>query len=126
MYHRTMLCGRLGRDPEQRFTANGTAVTTMSIAVDDGFGDNKTTIWYRVTAWKQTAEACAKYLHKGDIALCEGRMRATEPWQDREGNWRSSLEMTADRVQFIQTQRQEEPEAKPDTSTVDDVESIPF
>jgi single-strand DNA-binding protein len=105
VFHSITILGRLGGDPQMRFTADGNAVTTMSIAVDDGFGDHKKTVWYRVTAWRQTAEACNQYLAKGSLVLCVGRMRPTAPWQDREGNWRSSLEMTADRVQFVQTQR---------------------
>lgn len=126
MYHRTMILGRLGRDPDARFTPDGTAVTTINVAVDDGWGENKTTVWYRVTSWRKTAENVAQYTHKGDLVLCEGRMRQVEPYQAKDGTWKCGLEMTADNVRFIQTKRTGQSEAGADVPDVDDAESIPF
>lgn len=96
-----MVIGRLGRDPEMRYTANGSAVTNFSVAADSGFGDKKKTEWFNVTAWEKTAEACAQYLNKGSLVYVEGRMQ-TRSWE-QDGTKKYKTELVAERVQFLDT-----------------------
>jgi single-strand DNA-binding protein len=107
MYHKVTIAGNLGRDPEMRYLPDGTAVTNFSVAVSDGWGENKKTIWFRVTAWRKTAELANQYLSKGRKILIEGRL-TVDPntggpriWTRQDGTVASSLEMTADNLVFI-------------------------
>ena len=101
MYAKTTIVGRLGRDPEMRYTAEGTPVTSFSVAVDSGYGDKKRTTWYRVSAWRQLAEVCNQYLTKGRLVLAEGNLSEPKPYQGRDGQWRASLDLTAFTVKFL-------------------------
>lgn len=101
MYARTIIVGRLGRDPEMRYTPDGTPVCTFSVATDRGFGDKKTTVWYRVTAWRKTAEACNSFLSKGRMVLVEGELAEPKPYQGKDKEWRASLDVTALNVKFL-------------------------
>jgi single-strand DNA-binding protein len=94
------LIGRLGRDPESRFTSGGKAVTNFSIAVDDGFGEQKQTYWFPIVAWGKTAEAAGKYLKKGSQVAVEGRLQIRS-WDDKEGNKRTVTEIVANRLDFL-------------------------
>jgi len=106
-YSKIILVGRLGADVELRYTEQGVPVATFSLAVDDGYGDNKQTQWYRVTVWRKTAESAAQYLSKGKEVLAEGHMQADKDtggpriWTDKQGAARASFEMTADRIVFL-------------------------
>ena len=106
MYQHTVIVGRLGRDPEMRYTPQGKAVASLSVAVDTyaGPGETKAT-WYRVSAWEKAAEACNTYLHKGDLVLCEGEVSASAFKDKSTGEPRASLELRAHSVKFLQTQR---------------------
>lgn len=106
MYHTIIIVGNLGRDPEMRYTPAGKAVTSFSVAVSDGFGENKKTIWFRVSAWEKQAETCNQYLKKGSRVLVEGRLQADEAgnprqWADQSGEKRASYEVTAVTVRFL-------------------------
>ncbi len=106
MYHKIIFVGRLGRDPEMRYTADGTPVTNINVAVDEGFGENKRTIWFHVSTWRKTAEAVAEYLRKGRLVLVEGVLNpgdkgAPKIWTDRDGNPRASYDVTGLRVVFL-------------------------
>jgi len=106
MYSKTILIGRLGRDPEMRFTPEGKAVTSFSVAVDDGYGEKKVTAWYKVTAWDKLAESCNNFLSKGKLVLVEGHITVDEKtgspriWE-KDGVSHSSLELTANSVKFL-------------------------
>jgi len=119
MYQKLIIVGRLTRDPEMRYTPNGKAVTNFSLAVDDGFGENKQTIFYRVTAWDKQAETCNQFLKKGNKALVEGKLVADanggpRTWTDQSGNTRASFEMTASTVRFLSSKQEgEQAEADP-------------
>jgi len=112
MYQKLTIVGNLGRDPEMRYTPSGQAVTNFNVATSrrwtSGDGQQQEeTIWFRVSVWGKQAESCNQYLSKGRQVLCEGRLtvdRETgEPrvWQDQNGKWRSSYEMTAFEVKFL-------------------------
>lgn len=98
MYQKCIFVGRLGRDPEMRYTRNGSAVTNFSIAVQQQKDDD--VLWVRVSCWERLAETCNQYLEKGKLVLVEGRVRISE-WTDKDGNTKTSMEMTATSVQFL-------------------------
>ena len=83
--------GRLTADPETRYTNDGKAVTTFNLAVDDGFGDNKTTSFLRMVLFGKTAESAEKYLSKGRKVAVMGRAKQNS-WTDKEGNKRQSVD----------------------------------
>jgi single-strand DNA-binding protein len=97
--NKTQIIGHLGRDPEMRHTAQGTAVTNFSVAVSrewkDGDGEkNEDTTWFNVVAWDKLGEICNQYLAKGSKVYVEGRIQ-TRKYTDRDGNERQSWELVA-------------------------------
>jgi single-strand DNA-binding protein len=106
MYQQITIVGNLGQDPEMRYTASGVPVTNFSVAVNkrwtgqDGQKQEKTT-WFRVSTWRQLAELCSQYLTKGSQVMVIGEMDDPSVWTDRDGNHRSSLEITARDVRFL-------------------------
>lgn len=117
MYQRTIVVGHLGRDPEMRYTQDGTPVTSFSVATtrrwtDKEGGQREETTWFRVSAWGRQAETCNQYLSKGRLVLVEGIVTASA-WKGRDGEPRASLELRADRVAFLgQPQRAGEASAE--------------
>lgn len=111
MYHKITVAGNLGRDPEMRYLPNGDAVTSFSVAVTDGFGENKTTIWFRVSIFGKRAETANQYLSKGSKILVEGRLRADKKtggptmWTGRDGTVNASFEITATDFAFLSSAR---------------------
>jgi single-strand DNA-binding protein len=106
MYHTIVLVGRLGREPELRTTPDGKAVCNLNIATDDGFGDKKKTVWFRVTVWDKQAENVNQYLHKGSQVLVEGRLNAGDNgtprvYERQDGTHGASYEVTAQTVRFL-------------------------
>lgn len=92
--------GRLGSDPETRYTGNGDSVTNISLACGWKSKDKEGTEWVRVTAFGKLAEIMQQYLHKGSQVYIQGRMK-TDKWQDKEGNDRYSTSVIADRMQML-------------------------
>jgi single-strand DNA-binding protein len=106
-FNKIILVGNLGKDPELRYTPQGDAVCSFSLATNERKKDKAgemqdVTTWFKVTLWRQQAETAAKYLAKGRQVYIEGRLRL-EDWTDRDGNTRQSLEVTATDMQFIGT-----------------------
>ena len=99
-FNKCIIVGYLGRDPEARFTAQGTAVTDFSVATTYKRGENETTTWFKVTAWGKQAENAAQYLKKGSQVFVEGELHQSE-WQDKENNTRTTLEVTASDIKFL-------------------------
>ena len=104
-FNKIIIVGNLGRDPELRYTPQGTAVCSFSMATNekrrDKVGDfQDVTTWFRVTLWGKQAETASKYLTKGSPVYIEGRLRIEE-WTDRDGQTRQSLEVNATDMQFI-------------------------
>jgi len=129
MYHTIVIVGNVGRDPEMRYTPSGSAVTSFSVAVSDGFGERKKTIWFRVSAWEKLAETCNNYLKKGSKVLIEGRLNATDTGNPRtynrqDGTTAASFEVTANVVRFLSS-RTESDESE-DVDGPDDGSEIPF
>ncbi|API85945.1 single-stranded DNA-binding protein [Francisella uliginis] len=98
--NKVILLGRLGNDPEVRTTQNGTVVATLSIATNDGMGENITTEWHRVVVFGKTAEIIQRYASKGSQLFIEGRLR-TNKWQDKNGNMQYTTEIVANNFQFV-------------------------
>jgi single-strand DNA-binding protein len=90
-----------------RFLPDGTPVTTMSVAVNEGSGDKKHTSWWRVSVWRKAAEACNTYLTKGSRVLVVGAMQSDPEtggpriWDGNDGKPRASFEITAREVKFL-------------------------
>lgn len=104
-FNKVILVGNLGRDPELRYTPQGTPVCSFSIATNekkkDRAGETQdVTTWFRVTLWGRQAETASQYLAKGRPVYIEGRLR-TEEWTDKDGKTRQSLEVHATDMQFI-------------------------
>ena len=103
MLNKTILMGRFGRNPEKRYTQNGTPVASFSLAVDRDFKDKasgeRITDWIDVVAWRQTAEFVCKYFAKGRMCVVEGRLQS-RTYTDREGVKRKVVELVADNVYF--------------------------
>ena len=103
--NKVILIGRLGADPEVRYTTSGTAVvnislaTTERISVGEGSWEDKTE-WHRVVAFGKTAENCGNYLSKGRQIYVEGRLQ-TRQWEDAQGVKRYTTEIVAREVQFL-------------------------
>lgn len=111
-FNQITIVGRLGRDPEMKITPNGDACTTMSVATSkrkkgrDGQNEEVTT-WFRVTLWRRQAEIANEYLEKGKLVYIQGDL-ATNEYEDRDGNNRFSLEVTATSLQFIDSSNSSE------------------
>jgi single-strand DNA-binding protein len=104
-FNKIVIVGYLGRDPQLRYTPQGTAVCDFSVATTEKRKDRAgepqdVTTWFRVTAWGRQAEVANEYLAKGRQVYVEGRLRL-EPYIDREGNQRSSLEVNATDIHFL-------------------------
>ena len=102
MINKVILMGRLTRDPEMRHTNSGTPVTTFSIAIDNGYGDNKRTDFVNCLAWNKTAEFVTKYFTKGKMIIVIGRI-ATRSWETQDGHKRYVTEVIANEVNFGET-----------------------
>lgn len=103
--------GRLGRDPEVRYTQAGRPVASFSLAVDRDFKDKttgeKSTDFIDIVAWRQTAEFVSRFFTKGRMAVVEGRLQLRD-WTDRDGNKRRTAEVIADNVYFGDSKRDAE------------------
>lgn len=103
MLNKIILMGRLGRDPEVRYTQSGTPMASFSLAVDRDFVDQSTgrraTDWIEVAAWNAKAKFVQQYFRKGQLAVVEGRLRIRD-WTDKEGAKRRTAEVVADQIYF--------------------------
>ena len=110
MLNQTFIMGRLARDPEVRHTQSGVTVCSLTLAVDRDIKDKQTgerkTDWIPVTAWRGTGELVSQYLHKGDSIVVVGRLEIQE-WTDRQGNKRTTPNVSAENVYFTGGRRQE-------------------
>ncbi len=105
MLNKAMIIGRLGREPELKYTQSGMPVTTLNIATDESYLDRdgnrvEKTEWHRVSVFQRAAENCAQYLSKGSLVYVEGRIQ-TRKWQDQQGQDRYSTDIVANTVRFL-------------------------
>src|SRR5215831_4152997 len=137
-FNKITILGNLGRDPELRYTPQGTAVCDFSMATTekrrDSSGEQQDlTTWFRVTFWGKQAEIASQYLAKGRQVYVEGRLSQRE-WTDRDGNKRTSLEVNGTDLHFVGSrgddqQRSSEPPSRSSSAsaapTPADDEEIP-
>lgn len=98
--NKVILVGRLAQDPEVRYTQNGKAVTSFSIAVDSGFGDNRRADFISIVAWEKLAEICGNNLSKGRRVLIEGKLQVRS-YETQDGQKRRVTEVIAQNVEFM-------------------------
>lgn len=104
-YNKVILIGNLTRDPELRYTPSGAAVCEFTLALNRAWtskqGEKKEEVCFvDITTWARTAEICAEYLKKGRQAFVEGRL-TLDRWEQKDGQKRSRMRVTAERVQFL-------------------------
>ena len=126
------IMGRLTRDPELRYTAQGTPVTSFTLAVDRDYqsgGSERQTDFIDCLAWRGTADFVSKYFNKGSMAVVTGRLQIRD-WEDKNGNKRRSAEVVADSVYFGESKKRgdgvnvEPP--KLEEMEADDGDTLPF
>jgi len=107
MLNKAMVIGRLGQDPEARYMPDGTAVVNVSVATTEKWKDktgemNESTEWHRISLYGRLAEIVGQYLHKGDLAYFEGKLK-TRKWTDKEGVEKYTTEINAYEMKMLQT-----------------------
>ena len=103
--NKVILIGRLGQNPEVRYTPSGAAVANFSVATNESWSDKsgqkqERTEWHKVVVWGKLAELCNQYLAKGRQVYLEGRLQTRE-WKDKEGQIKYTTEVQAQSVQFL-------------------------
>lgn len=104
--NKVIILGRLGQDPEIKYTPSGAAVCNFSLATSETWNDKNSgqkqerTEWHRIVVWGKLAELCNQYLSKGRQAFVEGKLQ-TRAWDDKNGQKRYTTEINATTVQFI-------------------------
>lgn len=120
MINKVILMGRLTRDPEMRHTNSGTPVTTFSIAIDNGYGENQRTDFVNCIAWNKTAEFVTKYFAKGKmIVIADGRI-STRSWETQDGKRAYATEVVAKEVSFGETKSSQQTATQPPMQDDDD------
>jgi single-strand DNA-binding protein len=106
MINKAILVGRLGRDPETRYTSSGQAVCNFTMATDESFKSRtgerqQRTEWHRIVMWGKLAEIAQQYLKKGQLVYIEGRLQ-TRQWDDkRDGSKRTTTEIVANSMRML-------------------------
>ena len=104
--NKVFLIGRLGQDPDVKYTQSGTAVCNFSLATSETWKDKDSgekqekTEWHRIVAWSRLAEICGEYLSKGSQVWIEGKLQ-TRSWEDQDGNKRWTTEVVASQMQML-------------------------
>ncbi len=136
MYHKITIIGNLGRDPEMRYTPDGTPVTTFSVASNrrwtnpDG-SQSEETVWFRVTAWRRLAETAAEFLRKGRQVYIEGRLQPDKAtggprvYQRQDGTYGASFEVVAETIKFIGARGDSE-WGEEETGVSEETQEVPF
>jgi len=123
MVNKAILIGRLGKDPDVKYTPDGTMVTTFSLATTEQWKDKngdkiQKTEWHNIVTWKKLAEICGNYLKKGSLCFIEGRIQ-TRSWEDKDGIKRYTTEIVASNMKMLDGKKAEELAA--DGMPLDDV-----
>ena len=123
-FNRVQIIGRLGKDPENRTTRNGTAYTVFSLAVDRRWKSRegelrKETDWFNVEAWGKLGEICQSYLSKGRLVFLEGRLRTDR--YEHDGETRYFTKIIASQMQMLDRQPRDSSEAEPEDLTEEQV-----
>jgi single-strand DNA-binding protein len=121
MVNKAILIGRLGKDPEVRYTPDGAMVTNFNLATDEQWKDKngekvQKTEWHRIVAFGKLAEICGNYLVKGKLIFVEGRIQ-TRSWEDKEGVKRYTTEIVANNMQMLDSKGQNKADESSSDST---------
>src|SRR5512139_2817613 len=108
--NKVLIIGRIGRDPEMRYTPSGRPVTTFSVGTtrywNTSDGEKRSeTEWFNVVAWSNLAEICKQHLAKDRLVYVEGRLQ-TRHWEDQEGNKHSATEIVANEMILLEDRRE--------------------
>ncbi|MHC4311262.1 MAG: single-stranded DNA-binding protein [Planctomycetota bacterium] len=128
--NKAFLLGRLGKDPEMRYTPNGKAQTTFSLATnrywknDDG-EKQEATDWHNIKCWGRQAEIANEFLRKGSLVLIEGRIENSS-WQEEDGEWKNFSAVVANNIQLPPRSLSDDASSAPAGSSVSEPEDIPF
>ena len=140
MLNKVMLIGRLGKNPELKYTQGGSPVCSFSIATDENWKDaagekQQRTTWHAIVAWNKLAEICGQYLEKGKLIYVEGKIQIRE-WEDKEGGKRKTTEIVINNMTMLSSPNANsgsekkkpvtnQPETTSNETTQDD-DDIPF
>jgi len=132
-FQQTIIIGNVGRDPEMRYLQSGAAVCSFSVAVTESWTDKQTnekrekTNWYKVTAWRNLAEVCNQYVHKGMQVMVSGTVEASA-YLNKAGEPTASLELTVRDIQFLggRNGAGNSSDGAPDDINYDDMAELPF
>jgi single-strand DNA-binding protein len=137
MVNKVILIGRLGKDPEVRYTPDGTMVTNFNLATDEQRKDKngekiQRTEWHKIVTWGKLAEICGNYLVKGKLVFVEGRIQ-TRSWEDKDGVKRYTTEIIASNMQMLDSKGQNktgDSSGEADSATFSDgnapLDDVPF
>ena len=122
--NKVMLIGNLGKDPEVRYTASGTAVASFSIATSDRVKNKsgeweERTEWHNIVLWNKLADIAKEYLTKGKTVYIEGRIQ-TRKWQDKDGRDRYTTEIVGDKMQMLSSRGESKADSSFDVGTFND------
>lgn len=130
-FQQVIVIGRLGKDPEVHYSADGNAICSFSVASSEKWNDKNTgekrekTEWHRIVCFKNLAEICGKYLSKGSAAIILGKLQ-TRKWTDKDGVDRYTTEIVAQTVQFLSPKNQSQPQEEYQNTMGPDSDDIPF
>lgn len=115
--NKVILVGRLGADPEIRYTPSGAAVANFTLATSENWKDKdgnkqEKTEWHKIVVFSKLAEICGQYLNKGKQIYIEGRIQ-TRQWEDRDGNKKYTTEIVANQMQMLGSPSQGQKQAAP-------------
>ena len=133
MINKAILIGRLGKDPEVRYTPDGTMVTNFNLATDEQWKDKngekvQKTEWHRIVTFGKLAEICGNYLVKGKMVFIEGRIQ-TRAWEDKDGVKRYTTEIVANDMKMLDSKGQgkaDDPAAASAQSSGASMDDVPF
>lgn len=128
MINKAILQGRLTKDPELRHTGSGTPVCNFTIAIDNGYGENKTTDFINCVGWNKTAELIQKHFIKGKMIIVEGRIQ-TRTWDGQDGKKNYSTDIIVSEFSFCDSKKDTVQEVTEDTGfeMIDEIPSdMPF
>jgi single-strand DNA-binding protein len=122
--NKVLIIGRLGRDPEMRYTPSGRPVTTFSVGTSRSWntsdGERRSeTEWFNVVAWGNLAEICNQHLTKGQLVYVEGRLQ-TRQWEDQQGNRHTNTEIVANEMIMLENRRENYSAASQDDKQSDE------
>jgi single-strand DNA-binding protein len=119
--NKVILIGRLGKDPEIKYTPSGAPVAKFSLATDEVFKDRageqqRRTEWHTIVAWNKLAEICGEYLTKGKQVYIEGSIRSRQ-WEDQSGNKRTAYDIVAREMKMLGSRADAERDSASSTAT---------